>query len=471
MKRHKIILFSSLALAGALFSACETVDFDASDNGGSSSQTSGVTRSVKLVAKAADQSLLSYPVGIYAFDEEGRMVSSATVTSSDDQSAQLSLKKGRYHLTAVSLPASYPQLSSVSGTDAVISMPEEGYSMKPLMTGSADISVASADQTANISLGYRQAAVSLTISNVPANYTGVSVSLSSSYTDMTLAGDLSGKKMVTVPCTKGATEGNTATWSSGTFYVLPTINAQPSITIALNGGANGEVSYSHTYNASLNAGTPYKFTAVYTGKASEGGEVTPSDEDIKINANISAGTWGTEVNESFNFGPEEGGTTGGGSSEDDSPVIKVTEFPLPGDVWNGHVVAFADDYGEECEMLLISIKEWSSVPSALSDTPDKAQQVADGYEENGLSGWSIPTKEEGKDLAQCYNANTTFDGLNSTINSVGGVPLSKTSGSSNVRYLCNGGSSTFSFNSSTISNAGAKTLYNLRLVKAIKLVK
>lgn len=250
-------LFLSFAMTCCILSSCEKVDMLEDGEDGDQTNTSGVTRNVKLVAKAIDNTDVAYPLTIYAFDTEGNNVTSTVINGKDDASATLKLKKGRYHLTAVSLPSSYEPLSSVKDWNATFSMPKSGYATVPLMTGSADINVTSSDQIAHISLGYRQASLSVTINDVPTSVTSVDVTLSSAYTDMTLAADLSGKMMVTVPCVKGATSNNGATWSTGKFYILPSVNAQPSITISFSGGTTGDVSYSHTYNASLLAGTPY----------------------------------------------------------------------------------------------------------------------------------------------------------------------------------------------------------------------
>ena len=201
-------LFLSFAMTCCILSSCEKVDMLEDGEDGAQTNASGVTRNVKLVAKAIDNTDVAYPLTIYAFDTEGNNVTSTVINSKDDASATLKLKKGRYHLTAVSLPSSYEPLSSVKDWNATFSMPKSGYATVPLMTGSADINVTSSDQIAHISLGYRQASLSVTINDVPTSVTSVDVTLSSAYTDMTLAADLSGKMMVTVPCVKGAASNN-----------------------------------------------------------------------------------------------------------------------------------------------------------------------------------------------------------------------------------------------------------------------
>ena len=461
-------LFLSFAMTCCILSSCEKVDMLEDGEDGDQTNASGVTRNVKLVAKAIDNTDVAYPLTIYAFDTEGNNVTSTVINSKDDASATLKLKKGRYHLTAVSLPSSYEPLSSVKDWNATFSMPKSGYATEPLMTGSADINVTSSDQIAHISLGYRQASLSVTINDVPSSVTSVDVTLSSAYTDMTLAADLSGKMMVTVPCVKGAASNNGATWSTGKFYILPSVNAQPSITISFSGGTTGDVSYSHTYNASLLAGTPYNFTATYKGKAEGGGG--SSDDDVTINTDISAGKWADEVKESFNFGPDVNKTES--PSDPESNVITVTTLPGSGDIWNGHVVGFVNEISEtEREVVLISIKEWEKISSAFSSNANQAKEIAAQYEENGLSGWIIPTRNDGMALNRLYSYDNNRALINSALETCGGTGLIQMYGTSAVRYLCEDAEYTYSYKSATITKAGEKTTYYLRLVKYLKFVK
>lgn len=461
-------LFLSFAMTCCILSSCEKVDMLEDGEDGAQTNASGVTRNVKLVAKAIDNTDVAYPLTIYAFDTEGNNVTSTVINSKDDASATLKLKKGRYHLTAVSLPSSYEPLSSVKDWNATFSMPKSGYATEPLMTGSADINVTSSDQIAHISLGYRQASLSVTINDVPSSVTSVDVTLSSAYTDMTLAADLSGKMMVTVPCVKGAASNNGATWSTGKFYILPSVNAQPSITISFSGGTTGDVSYSHTYNASLLAGTPYNFTATYKGEAEGGGG--SSDDDVTINTDISAGKWADEVKESFNFGPDVNKTES--PSDPESNVITVTTLPGSGDIWNGHVVGFVNEISEtEREVVIISIKEWEKISSAFSSNANQAKEIAAQYEENGLSGWIIPTRNDGMALNRLYSYDNNRALINSALETCGGTGLIQMYGTSAVRYLCEDAEYTYSYKSATITKAGEKTTYYLRLVKYLKFVK
>ncbi|MGN0222353.1 MAG: FimB/Mfa2 family fimbrial subunit [Prevotella sp.] len=459
----KFLVLAFLTLSS--LNSCERIDGLDEVNGDTETPASSVTRSVQLVAKTADMTHVCYPILVYAFDKDGVFVGSATITDSNDSSARLSLRKGQYHITAVSLPDCYSMPANITDTKAKLTMPESGYATIPLMTGSADITVSSSDQTAHVMLGYRQAGISLTVSGVPSDVSEVKVTLSSVYTDMTLDGDMSGQTATTIACTKSTAEDNTSIWTTDKFYVYPSTNAHPAITISMEGTSTGAVSYSHTYNASLLSGTPYTFTALYSGGSGTG----TTDEEMTVNAEITAGEWAEEIYESFTFGNPDN------SHEELQPeVVYVSSVPSAGAIWNGHVIATVDqdeDYTNEYNVMLLSLQGWTGVASAYNETsPTEALAIAEEYEEAELSGWRIPSRSDGVLLYNAYSDINSNLSLSANIISCGGSGIILDNGSSAARYLCEDGTYTYSFRNAVISVAGAKTKYHLRLVKYMKFI-
>ena len=89
-------LFLSFAMTCCILSSCEKVDMLEDGEDGAQTNTSGVTRNVKLVAKAIDNTDVAYPLTIYAFDTEGNNVTSTVINSKDDASATLKWKVSSY---------------------------------------------------------------------------------------------------------------------------------------------------------------------------------------------------------------------------------------------------------------------------------------------------------------------------------------------------------------------------------------
>jgi len=100
-------------------------------------------------------------------------------------------------------------------------------------------------------------------------------------------------------------------------------------------------------------------------------------------------------------------------------------------------------------LTLLSASEWIGVPSAnaLEDTRT-AQRLCDECCEAGEKGWRIPTRAEAQLIRQ-FCSDELIE---------------------NERYLCDGGAFTFARNSKSVSKAGTKKRYALRLVLDAKFV-
>lgn len=462
----KVLILLSLPLL--LCYSCEKIDManDIEDDSEQIAYDDAATKNINIITRSSDGAVLSYPISIYAFDSKGNCKAEATITSSASTSTKLTLPAGSYHITALSLPSTYPTISKVTDSNANITMPTNGYATTPLMLGAANVNVSSTNQTANIVLGYRQASVNITLNDVPSNVSSISVSIGTPYKTMTLAGNLSNDGVVTIPCTKASDK-----WTTGTFYIMPTKGNQTVLTISLKTNTDSETSYSYTYNSALNAGTPYVFKGSYSTS-------TDSTPDITVNTTISAGEWTSTVNDDFNFGPGALNGNSGGNSEDsptpstENDTYIVSSFPEDGDTWNGHVVATAEISDDKCEVMLISLKGWGDVYSSFHATESgMAQGYADSYTEKGISDWNIPTTDDAKLIASIYSTDENLAILNSKLTDCGGSIIYKVLENKNARFLCDGGAKTYSFANTTISAAGATVKYSLRLVKHIILKK
>lgn len=125
--------------------------------------------------------------------------------------------------------------------------------------------------------------------------------------------------------------------------------------------------------------------------------------------------------------------------------------------------------------LLVSLVEWNGI-KLQSCSKDSIMHLAAVYREGTLTGWRLPTKDEAKVLKEVYLTDPTegipeaLRKINSTIVNYGGMPIvaydTVKVKQDAWRYFCSNADSTFSLKKgSTVSYAGQKTSYNLRLVK------
>lgn len=198
-----------------------------------------------------------------------------------------------------------------------------------------------------------------------------------------------------------------------------------------------------------------------------------------------------------------------GSLPPPSEAIPVDAFPTLCSIWRDHVVVLVspiEDTSRNSEALvtLISLYDWADLPSALNESsPTLATTIAQGYQEYDLAKWRIPTTAEAKALKAAYppaqskgtvigdsasesssssgpvlggsvfesSCTSSFESLNALFLTLEASELHLTDGATNVRYLCEDATRTFSFvPGTTNSAAGTKaTNYRLRLVKTLRL--
>lgn len=389
--------------------------------------------SLKVSANASGvESGVSYPVTVSAYGDGGS-VQSQTITS-EGASATLTLQKGKYTITASSGEKNFPN----------------GYTTSsPLMMAVQENVQMTKDTELPLTMSYRVASVSVSLSDIEDNVTAVTVTFNTMYADISEKGELGGSVSPVISCTKGAD----GVWKTGTFYVLPSVDANTKFVITKQ-YANETKTNSVTIGKAIEAGKIYNFNGRYDDTYAK----------YKIQVTLSAEGWKETLNEDFTFDDKgETTTTPGGNTGTDSPGTGGTDTPsvdaslTAGTVWNGHVVALV----EGNTATLLSTKEWTSLTALPTDI--------ESYTEGEYSGWTVPTEDEGKAIAQKYSlANSLLSNFNKILEQNSVTALS---GSDKVRYLCADGTRAYSFYNpaSAINvNFGSNSYgYRLRLIKKI----
>lgn len=455
-----IMVSSCMLVSSLMLVSCEKVDLDnasnsetanggAGDNDGNGSASG--SHKVVVVTRSSSTEALSYPIDIYAYDSKGNVAAHQTVTSASEN-ISMSLKEGQYTIAAMS--GASASGASASGT----SDKDNGYSTLPVMTGSTTVTVGGSAVTANIVLSYAVASLDLSLTNVPSSVTEVSVTVASQYSSVSNLREYSGSMAVTIPCSKQGTN----TWKTGTVYVLPGCKESTVMTVSLTSGSS-TTSYGITYPSALKAATPYHFTGTYSGESN----------DVKLSGTLSQEDWLAAVDGSFSFGPSGSNSFSG---EQGTEEFKVSSIPAQGSVWDGHLVAWLNeaDGSGGADALLLSVTEWSSLTSALYESDATvAQRLVDGYVENGLSGWSIPSNDEVRNLRAVWSSEN-IGSLNSALATISGstaVSVTDEEGK-NVRYLCEGATYSYGWAKGSSILAAGKTVktYRLRAVKKVRFV-
>lgn len=383
---------------------------------------------------SSDNNVIEYPVSIEVYDEKGMSVRTATVTSaSDDMSMEL--LAGKYTIVATSGDNDFSSGFTTS---------------RPLMMGTKDINL-SADMAEGVTLEYQVASVQVVLSDIDDNVTDVSVTIGPQYSAISSKGKLSGETSPTVSCSR-TDDGK---WITGTFYVLPGIGENTTITICQTSTKETK-NFSIILPTPLEAGKPYAFNGSYNNSYAK----------YSLNVTISANGWGEGLTSNFEFNDNDVNTVIPTlpTNPDENPNTPSTDDKLTeGTIWNDHVVALI----EGNTATLLSTKEW-----VVNDVEALPEDELKAYSENDITDWTIPTEEQGLKLAEKYHAaNSLLKQFNTYLkeNNVTVLNDGKET-STNIRYLCENGTLAYSyvnFNATVSVSNSSSYSYRIRLVKTI----
>lgn len=416
----KDLTLATAAIASMV--ACSSEHYDQSD-------FSNAPSVVSVLMNAGDgNETLTYPVTLHAYDTYGVEVASKTIES-DNAKPTLELKKGNYTITAVS-----------GSTDF-----SKGQSATPLAIATQEVAVKSKDVNLNMTLDYAVAAVDFTLTQIPEDVTNITIEITNLYNSIDNKGAVSGNTNTMLQCTKTEITG---VWKTNTVYTLPTNVEKTNIVLYVTDDEDTKI-FNTTYEHGLKAGTPYHFSGTYN-------YVVPTANAIM---NLSLGLWSASVNPSFTFtnAPGETPSVNPGEDPQDDPdvdeditVLSVASIPAPGEVVDGHYVAWVEDnYG-----LLLSTKQASSVKasSAISN--------AEAYSEGGLMEWTIPTSEQITIIRSQWNGKWADFSNSIKANCTDAL-------ASNGTFLCDDGTTTFKWATSGFGTSSSSSSYYVRYVKEV----
>lgn len=394
---------------------------------------------------------LQYPVTVYVFDPEGRNVAQQEIAAAGSPLA-LNLSAGDYRIVALSGQKDLLLSDPTPTSSSSLALLEANYAAAPLMRGEASVHLVEGKTRVSLAMSIAMAEVALILRDIPTEVQHVSARLDRQHSRISLSGTCSAPRTTTFACTR-QTDGS---WTASGIYVLPGAEANTVLTLDLQTPGQSR-QYSATLSTPLRAATPYRFEGGYAGGPDQG--------TLTLSGDFVAEGWQAACEGNFIFGP---GHDGARIETGTSPEAPVTQA---GTVWQGsHVAALITGEGtDNAQLLLLSRQEWNDLPSALSvDEPGTVAEIVRTYAEDGLAGWSIPTKEEARQLSALYSGDA-LAALNALFDRVGGLIIIPTGDSGTaLRYLCEDG--TYTFTKASITKAGTKAHnYNLRLVKRVPL--
>ena len=458
--------------------SCENFEL-AEEGTGSGTNGSKYASSVRILTRGAEENSLDYPLHVYAFASDGKLVAQQLI---EDASTELRISVPRdadTRIVVISADPSVYEIPSNPTKSSLITMKaggtgkgaglSQGYSTKALQMGYVNLHPRTDNSTVSIQLQYKVASLEVTLTDMPKACKSAFISVESTASAINLSEEFQGTQLARIPL-YALEDGQPGTYTTGTTFLFPT-SGTTRFTITYNDGQVEQTSTAD-YQAPLLAGIPYRINAAY------------DDGCLHVSGTVSPSEWSDPIDIGFEFSNGSSTTVGGMGErpidwENDTTIVPVNYIPQPFTLWENHLVVAVGDLDEEesgydastakyATLLLLSRSETADNSSAFGANPDGARNTAGQYEEEGLAGWRIPTISEATLLSQVYrNDSQTF---NAFLAAAHAAPITlRDENGKGIRYLCDEATKTFAFYEGVVRTAGASVnTYCLRLVRTVR---
>ena len=352
-------------------------------------------------AAGENEGTISYPVNVYVFDESDRCVEVSSIGSGEEE-LSMDLPEGTYDIYAVAGAAeeAYDLPTKENATKETVVSLKEGYGHGDLMTAHNKVVLTFGEENSLTLTLERKVMLleSVTISNVPASVTAVSVTINPLYESLLLNGEYSGSEGIyEVELTKDA-DGTTWKSTEGEYLLEAAGKATVGISFTTE---SKKMTYSYSCPEDLEANHKIVISGNFTGT------------DVALKGSITGVEWEGTTNITFDFdengtGPAVDSDDEGGATDD---VVIDENAPKAGEMYKGCYVLRANTQGTQTVLTLMSLKQKSNLEFTESDQTSIKSAIDAAIPElavSGIDGWRLPTEDEMKfitDSVQVINTN------------------------------------------------------------------
>lgn len=392
MKHNVFIKAVMLLFAVITFASCEKFNEDEVVE----NKEANSTLIVRTRAAANDgtesgtESIISYPINIYVFDESNECVAVSTLSSADDE-LSLKLPEGMYEVCAVAGASadSYELPTQETATKETVLTLKDGQKHGDLMTANNTVTLEyGGTNTLTLALERKVMLIeSVTINSVPASVSNVSVSIHPLKANLLLDGSYSGENGASEIELTEDVDGSTRKNTDGVYLLEAVGRPTVEVTFTINGET---VSYSYTCDRELKANHKVFITGTFTG------------DGIEMTGSISGVEWAEDEKIVFDFGGMESGET------DDNGDVETSDVPTVGTLYKGCYVLKSETNGGMTTLTLMYPENYSQVWGFDKDDQESIEAelttVLAGLSVEGISTeWRLPTLEEIEILGKNYN--------------------------------------------------------------------
>lgn len=384
MEQKVLLLRTAIGVSLLALGACEK-EIVSDEPVIAESSVSITTRSVN------DGETVSFPVNVYVFNAADRSLVRHETLADKDQPFSFSIPLGSYSVYAIGGAdgSRYTLPADRDVTEETTISLKEGKEHADLMTAHQNITLDNKEDYP-LTLNMERQVVELTnatISQVPADISDVSISLTSSYKGIQINGTLTGSWSPTYPLTKSG-EG---VWSLPSPVMMLIDPASVDITISLTKEDGSTKTYHYTStNDFVNN---YKISI----------EATYQDDNIAtITGTIIGCTWTGNKTITFSFGDTNHG--GNNNQNENDPSIINESAPAVHSLYKGCYVLKVEEKDDYDEVLLLYKKDFPIEVGSKTEAEvlQEIQEQLSTLTIEGTSGWRLPDEAEARHIIDDY---------------------------------------------------------------------
>lgn len=386
MKHNVFIKAVMLLFAVITFVSCEKFNEDEVVE----NKEANSTLIVRTRAAANDgtesgtESIISYPINIYVFDESNECVAVSTLSSADDE-LSLKLPEGMYEVCAVAGASadSYELPTQETATKETVLTLKDGQKHGDLMTANNTVTLEyGGTNTLTLALERKVMLIeSVTINNVPASVSNVSVSIHPLKANLLLDGSYSGENGTSKIELTEDIDGSTWKNTDGVYLLEAVGRPTVEVTFTINGET---VSYAYTCDRELKANHKVFITGTFTG------------DGIEMTGSISGVEWAEDEKIVFDFGGMESGETDDNGDVESGDVVQG-QAPEAGTLYKGCYVLKSEESETNTVVTLMSPKDFNEWTFDVDDQTSIRSEMNAALLElkiPEISGWRLPTLAE-----------------------------------------------------------------------------
>lgn len=326
---------------------------------------------------------------IYLFKDNALVRTLQTDADNRYSSAAVKLPEGAYTLCALNASDLSHFLIPDNPTPTSVVTKATGQAMGDLLMATASVSLPDGtNEEVDMTLERKVLELSsLSVSQVPADVTGVSVAITPFCSGVQFNGTYVDANPVTCSFDLVTSTVTTGLWKlSPRQLVFPSVGT-PIITVTFTRGDNDATTFTYTAESALTANNKYDIAGTYTEPLG-----------VTLSGIVTTQSWADPTTVNFDFDEQNNSANNSGNNQNDpatNPATDPSDVPVTGQFYKGCYVVSVDETNRKAVLLSPTGRDGFVETTTVAVSAKIEEALSAWPAISGLSGtWRVPTLEE-----------------------------------------------------------------------------